>query len=123
MNTIRVALPGYNAETDTNPDHFALYSDEDWVLIKEFTRGGVVLGNGGVTGIWHRLGYVPYFLVYVYDKNYRGEANVVANKWKLVGANYPSAFNASATDSRLYIKNNDPGLTTFSYYIFYDQQV
>ena len=37
-NVIRVALPTYNALTDTNPDHFALYSDQDWVLIKEFTR-------------------------------------------------------------------------------------
>ena len=33
-NVIRCALPGYNALTDTNLDHYSLYGDVDNVLIK-----------------------------------------------------------------------------------------
>ena len=33
----KIALEGYNAETDTDPNHFSLYVDQevDYVLIKE----------------------------------------------------------------------------------------
>lgn len=124
--TMRVSLPTYNALTDTNLDHFALHSDSDNILIKEKTRGSVNIASGGNTTIAHNLGYVPFFLVYVYDKNGRGWAYATANKWKLVShqqsaVSVPPFYVWSHTNT-LYIYNNDT-TTDFKYYIFYDQQV
>ena len=125
-NVIRVALPGYNAETDTNPDHFALYSDEDWILIKEFARGTKNIPIGREAYFYHNLDYVPFFLVYVYDLNGRADPNVVANKWKLVPnsvVNYAVApFTACGGTNSIVITNNDT-TTIFKYYVFCDQQV
>ena len=65
-NVFKVALPGYNAETDTNLDHFALYVDgtTDHILIKEKTRGSVAVNNGSTVEINHNLTYVPFALAY-----------------------------------------------------------
>jgi len=116
---IRVALSGYNALTDTDPDHFSLYTDEDWVLIKELTRGSVVISQSSNTVIDHDLGYIPFFIVMVYDQN-------LDDKWKNV-AFFQSAFEvppylAWIDSTRLQIYNFYPPETTFKYYIFYDQQ-
>lgn len=129
MNVVRVALPGYNAETDTNLDHFALYTDQDNVLIKEKIRGAVdITGNGSevIETIPHNLGYVPFFLVYVFDT-----ASVQNdNKWKLLahftsGASVPP-FLAIADTTNLYIYNflaAAEGAISFKYFIFYDNVV
>ena len=128
MKVIKIALPGYNAETDTTPDHFSLYSTEDWVLIKECIRGTRTIALGHEANITHNLGYIPFFLVYAYDLNGRADANAVANKWKLVAAgrdataNAGLPFTAFGGTNNILITNNDT-TTTFKYYIFYDQQI
>jgi hypothetical protein len=106
-NVIRVALPGYDALTDTNPDHFALYSDEDWVLIKEFRRDSVEIAHGDTEIITHNLGYIPFFAVY-------------ANGEWVTGFNIYSDYRAYATTTTLTLVNNNASTQTFMYYIFYD---
>lgn len=128
-NVIRVALPGYDALTDTNLDHFALYTDQDNVLIKEFTRGSVsITGNGTevIETIAHNLGYVPFFLVYVFDT----ASAFNDNKWKLLAHNTAGAsvppYIAVADTTNLYIYNflaAAEGAISFKYYIFYDNVV
>lgn len=108
--TLRVSLDGYNAETDHNPDHFSLYTDEDWVLIKEKTRGSVNINASSTETITHNLGYVPFFAVYA-DNKY------------VTGYNIYSDFKAYATTTTLVMINNSASQKTFKYYIFYDQQV
>jgi len=105
-NTIRVALPGYNALTDTNPDHFALYGDEDWVLIKEFERGSITVSSGNSYTITHSLGYVPLVLVYVRS----------GDTWSIVSG---ENIEVTTTTLKVYLPNG----TQFKYYIFYDNQV
>jgi hypothetical protein len=107
---IRVALPGYNALTDTNPDHFALYSDEDWVLIKEKMRGSVSVGAFSSETITHNLGYVPFYAVY-------------ADREWVSGYNIYSSYRVYATTTTLVISNTSASAKTFAYYLFYDRQL
>ena len=62
---IKIALPGYNAFTDTDPDHFALYVDQDdptdYVLLKEKEKDTISVSSS--TPISHGLGYVPLCLI------------------------------------------------------------
>lgn len=107
---MRVALPGYDALTDTNPDHFALNSDENWVLIKEKMRGTVSVNANSNATITHNLGYVPFFSVY-------------ADREWITGYNIYSSFQAYATTTTLVMRNNSASAKTFAYYIFYDRQL
>jgi hypothetical protein len=106
-NTIRVALPGYNALTDTDPDHFALYGDEDWVLIKEFSRGSGTIGATGHVHITHDLGYVP--LVFCFAKT-------SGDIWTTLNG---EDIDVSTTELILYLSEG----IQYKYYIFYDDQV
>ena len=113
MKSLKVALPGYNVLTETNPDHFALRSDEDWVLIKEFTRGNITVGSHTTGSVNHNLGYVPF-----------------AASWFLQGGVYrwcnDSAFirvTMHPTTTTLEFRNDYGSNTIFYYYIFYDKQV
>jgi hypothetical protein len=110
---IRVALPGYNALTDTNPDHFALYSDQDWVLIKEVLRGSGTIGLNSTAEITHSLGYIPFFLVY-------GE--VASNEYQAsFSYNIYGGWRVYADTTKLYINNfYSATYTHYRYYIFYD---
>ena len=113
-NVIRVALPGYNALTDTNPDHFALYGDEDWVLIKEKMNGYVNIQPSSNVHIVHSLGYIP--MVFVYGREASGT-------WTLIlGDSSDSAGHIELTSTDLIIYNGS-GVKAipFIYYIFYDQ--
>jgi hypothetical protein len=103
---VRVSLPGYNAETDDDPDHFALYSDQDWILIKEFERGDEVVVSGGSKTITHDLGYVP--LVMVYSKS--------GDTWSIVDG---EDIDVTTTTLKVWLTNG----TRFKYYIFYDNQL
>lgn len=113
--TIRVSLPGYDALIDTNPDHFALYTDEtnDYVLIKERTRGSAQVLNNITKEMAHGLGYVPFCLVFsesstgVYRKLFSHPVD---------GTGVWFEINATA----LLLKNTSGSTKTFKYYIFYD---
>ena len=110
----KIALSGYNALTDTDPDHFALYVDQkvDYVLIKEKTTATVNVPNG-TTNIAHGLAYVPFCLVYM---------EVSDGVWrKLFG--YPIAvtggwFEIDGTNLELH--NPTASAKNFIYHIFYD---
>jgi len=108
---IKIALPGYDAFNDTDPDHFALYVDQDdpvdYVLIKELATATIAV-SGGQT-IPHNLGYVPLCLVF-------GE--VSTGVWRRlysrdIGA-YSSFYDVDDTDLHIY------GTGNFSYHIFLD---
>jgi|YNPMSStandDraft_2_1061718.scaffolds.fasta_scaffold24112_4 hypothetical protein len=109
--TIRVSLPGYNALTDNNPDHFALYADQDWVLIKEKERNQIYVNNSTQT-IPHGLGYPPFYMAYAYNVGYGKYI------W-CYGANFNNFIQTYSDNNYLYFKviNNS---STFYYYIFYD---
>lgn len=121
-NVLRTALPGYNALTDTNLDHFSLYTDQDNILIKEKTRGTFARATGTET-IAHNLGYVPDFRVFVDDQ----ASAFVRYGWKAVAARHSAFlapnFTAEADDTNLYVTNNSGVSCDFIYYIFYDNQV
>lgn len=114
-NIIRVAIPPYDATTDTDPDHYALIGDEDWVLIKEKERGSVTVSAASQEAITHSLGYIP--LAYVFG-NFNGD------EWVLVtGQNDSIAGAIEVTTTQLIIKNTGASAVSFKYYILYDQQV
>lgn len=111
--TIRVSLPGYNALTDTNPDHYALYSDEDWILIKEKARGALSATSSG-NGVSHGLGYIPSIMVFYKD----------GSSWNMTSGDlYDDRPLALVDGAALYVFGTSSGTTEFKYYIFYDQQV
>ena len=106
---IKIALDGYDAFTDTNPDHFSLYVDQDeddLTLIKEKTYGVV---NGNAT-IAHSLGYVPFCLVF---------QEISAGNWRKIFSTpldgIGGYFTIDATNLKIY------GTGNFAYHIFYDK--
>ena len=122
---IKLALPTYNALTDTDPDHFSLYTDgtTDHVLIKEFDRDSVSVNAMSTLTIAHNLNYIPDFKPYVNDQ----ASAFVRYGWKLVAAQnsafIANNFYAYADDTNLYITNNTGSAADFVYYIFYENQV
>lgn len=110
---LKIALPGYNAYTDTNPDHFALYVDQqvDYILIKEKVRGKVTFS--GTQTIAHNLGYVPFCMAFV---------EYVSGGWeKLYSRGIASSNYYFYVDTTNLVLINTSGIAkAFSYYIFYD---
>ncbi len=116
---IRVSLPGYNALTDTDPDHFALYSDEDWVLIKESARGSVQATSAGSPTISFGFSYIPTVLVYYQDNGIWQSLTGQFFDYSL----YPSVSSLPyvimvAGGMKLYGNSGTP--TNFKYFICYD---
>ncbi len=115
---IRVALPGYDALTDTNPDHFALYTDEtnDYVLIKEKLRGSKRIEKSASKTINHNLGYVPFVIVF-YERT--------PGVWKkLMGRDdADETVYMDVSTSAISLFNSSTGVRVFKYFIFYDQIV
>jgi hypothetical protein len=120
-----MALPGYNALTDTDPDHFSVYIGDndpnDYMLLKEMFRRDMTIGvnNGSPPEIIrHGLGYVPFHLVYVLDPS--------TSRWKLVPHfQAPSTvpdFSALCDTENLYISNYTSS-TKFKIFIYYDNVV
>lgn len=121
--TIRVSLPGYNALTDTDPDHFALYADEDWVLIKELTRGSVVVPAGQTRSVSWSLSYIPLVLVYVREGNtFRTVSGQVVdysdNTESGTSLPYVGIFSGA-----IGFINPTGSSVEFKYFICYDQQI
>jgi len=112
----KIATPGYNALTDTDPDHFALYVDQkvDYVLIKEKTRGNITVGATDSETVAHGLGYVPFILAF-----FESSAGTFR---KIHGATDPASsspyFEVDSTNLTLW--NTTGSSVDFSYYIFYD---
>lgn len=110
---IKIALPTYNATTDTNPNHFSLYVDQsiDYILIKE--KISQVNSIIGTINIAHGLSYVPFCLVFV---------ETSSGVWRKVfsvpisGSGY--WFEVNATN--LVLKNTTGVAKNFAYRIFYD---
>lgn len=120
---MRVSLPGYDCLTDTTTDHYALYTDEDYLLIKEKARGSVNLSSGGGgTVVNHALGYIPFFLSYGSASFSIGTHSV--NGWFLCSPGFLTAPNYAAitTTQDLVLQNNSSANATFKYFIFYDNQ-
>lgn len=112
----KVALPGYRADTDTNPDHFSLYVDStdttSKILIKEKTRAAIAVAANTTTNISHGLGYVPFCLVFKqvggkYTKSY-GEPLDLNGAWFTIDSTNLSLINTTGAS------------VNFNYYIFYD---
>lgn len=117
-NVFKIALPGYNASLDTNPDHFALYVDNsvDYVLIKEKVRHQVTVSSSfphSTMKIPHGLGYVPFCLAFV---------ETSSGVWRKL---FSTAINGlgcrfEINSTELLLINESGGVKAFAYYIFYD---
>lgn len=122
MAKIRVALPGYNALTDTDIDHYSLYSDIDNVLIKRKITGSQTVTSGGAptkVTVYHNLGYIPFFMVYYDCSYYYG-----GTTWAIVNNQY-NAFEvpeiiAGADTEKINIWSYSGTNINVSYDIFYD---
>lgn len=120
-SSIRVSLPGYDALTDTNLDHYSLYADIDNILIKRLLIGTANITDGSPTilTIPHNLGYIPFFLVYC-DNNNDGNWQILNNQYNLFSV--PQEI-AVADTTNLYIYNyggHASGSLNVIYEIFYD---
>lgn len=120
MPEFKTALPGYNALTDTDSDHFSLIADSNNVLIKEKTRGSIDIDAYGEETISHGLGYVPLIFVFVKDVD-------DSNRWKLVPhfqgiGDIPRYYYLVTTSNvTIYNANFAEETATFKYFIFYDE--
>jgi hypothetical protein len=97
---IIVTKPGYDADTDTNPDHMIFSSDYN-TLKYSAANGTITLDvDTQVDGVYrveqnrpHGLGYIPYFKAYVYA-SFIG-FYVPVGSFSLVDENANAAFNVS----------------------------
>jgi len=115
---IKVSLPGYDVDTETDLDHFALWSvasdTNDSVLIKEKVRGSVSVSSSTTENIAHGLAYIPFTLVFVESS----PGIYVKCYGQPIGA-WGFYFDIDATN--LHLRNYSGSTKTFKYYIFYDQ--
>lgn len=112
-NVFKIALPGYNAVTDTDPNHFSLFVDGavDHVLIKEKSYGTTSVN--GTVNVAHNLSYVPFCLVFV---------GLPAGQWRKLYS-FPldsSGYWFEINTTNLVLKNTTGTSRTFAYHIFYD---
>jgi hypothetical protein len=110
---IKIALPGYNAYTDTDPDHFSLYVDQitDYVLIKEKLKNSVSVN--GIVNIAHGLDYVPLCIVF---------AEMSSGVWRKLFSVPIDSIGCwfEVNNTNLILKNSTGSAKTFAYHIFYD---
>jgi len=117
---IKVSLPEYEADTDTDINHYALWctSDDavDNVLIKEKLRGSTTVDASSSVNIAHGLGYVPFCIVFV---------EVTSGVYiKSGGRPFDSnGFYFTVNSTNLVLHNSGASSKTFKYYIFYDRMI
>ena len=111
--SMRVSLPGYDANLESDIDNYSLYTDSDNILIKEKSRGtlGVTDGNNGT--ISHALGYIPLFLTY---------GQVATGRYRLISGFDPigAGYNCYSGTSNIIVQNRSGNGTVVQYYVFYD---
>jgi hypothetical protein len=118
--TIRISLPGYDALTDTNLDHFALFTDQDNILIKEAVRGTVNVAGMSSATVAHNLGYIPFAFALV--KQHFTSPTYDLFTW-LTGSTFNNNYSFDMDATNIYFRNlNDSTARDFKYYIFYDNQ-
>lgn len=108
----KIALPGTDATTNTNPNNFALYVDQlvDYILIKE--KAVATVSVSGTTNISHGLGYVPFCLVFV---------ETSSGVWrKLFSAPIDGSGYWFEINSTNLVLRNIGAAKNFTYHIFYD---
>lgn len=116
-NVVKVALPGVNALTDTNPAHFSVYIDgtTDHILVKEKERATVEVSDFTTEEISHGLDYPPFNAQMV---------EVAAGEFQWVyntpGASF-NPFHSYVTDESLFLRNSDSVARDFTYLLFHDQ--
>lgn len=113
----KLALPTYNAQTDTDPNHFSLFVDQqvDYVLIKEKVRGQVTVSNASTYTLAHGLSYIPMVFAY---------AIIGGNYIFLSGGDLTGTYNFKMTvdATNVYFHNASGGSAVVKYFIFYDAQ-
>lgn len=122
-NQVKVALPGYNAETDTDPSHFSLYLDGtlDHVLVKEKTRGTQAVASSSTATISHSLSYYPFYMACAEARDALVEEPGDEFEWVAGGFNLFGGYYQYATTSNLVLGNRESSSKDFTYIIFYDQ--
>jgi hypothetical protein len=113
--TARVSLPGYDAGTDTNLDHYSLYADVDNIMIKNQQKVLGTVGTAGTAGytigtIPHNLGYIPFYMAYDNAAGYvGGGSGGTSTKYQVVNNQYnlfqvPISISAADTKN-VYLVN------------------
>jgi hypothetical protein len=112
MKVVRVAPPGYNALTDTDPRHFSLMSDQDNVLIKEHSRGSESILYENSLTLNHAFGYVPHAFVYAEQSDGRYK---ICN-----GYDVYAPWQTWVTKNNLVAVNSSGSTGIVKYFLFYD---
>jgi len=116
---LKVALPGYNALTDTNTDHFSVYSDDDNILIKEYSRFQGTISSGGSQTINHNFNYIPFFRSYAYQ-DYGPDGS--GTFYTQVEHNaFDWVYRAYSTINNFVMVNGNGSAVPMTDFIFYDQ--
>lgn len=113
---IKIGKDGVNALTNTDPNDFALYVDQnsDYVLIKEKTRSSVTVNNNTYDQVVaHGLNYVPLCFVFI---------EISSGVYRRVDGNDGlDSYYFTIDNSNIYFTNTTGSQKTFKYYIFYDE--
>ncbi len=115
-NVVRVALPGFNALTDTNPAHFSLFvgGTTNQTLVKEQSRGTASVSSFNEGTVVHGIGYYPYAMSAT-------EVNTGEYEWiyNAFGGAY-NPYYMYVTTQNIVFGNQDSVTKPFTYSIFYD---
>lgn len=115
---MRVSLPGYDCLTDGTVDHYALYADQDNVLIKEYTRGSITVGTLSTGTVSHNFSYPPMSMGFA-----QGISGTYTSYQWLYGNGYFNYYYSYSSTANVYFVNAAPfQTTTYKYYLFYDNQ-
>lgn len=116
---IKIAKPGYNVLTETNPDNLIYSSDYDTLKYHASGEAQVsVSGSPAEVTVAHGLGYAPFFIAYVDTFSPSGLSQVPGDA---ISANYTIAnVYADATNITFRVDTNlaTPRTFTFQYKIF-----
>lgn len=118
-NKIKIAKPGYNVLTETNPDNLIFSSDYN--TLKYYLSGSITVnwtddGNLYTQTVAHNLGYIPFFIAFIQDGLY--SAIVPENQQTVAGRNYRNVY-ADATNLTFAVQQNQGTGVSHSITFFY----